>query len=159
VPGVDPLDHFLDFATVELRDPGPLFSTEYYLTLHPDVAATASNPLVHYLTEGLKHGLKIRKVDWQRRRTILLRSSFFDPDWYLKTNLDVARRGEDSLDHYLEVGGTEGRSPGPCFNAQRYLLENPDVAKNGINPLLHYLQYGVAEGRQIQYLPMAVEIS
>ena len=144
---------------MELRDSGPLFSTEYYLTLNPGVAAAASNPLVHYLTEGVKHDLKIRAVDWQRRRTILLRSGFFDPDWYLKTNLDVARTGEDPLDHYLEVGGTEGRSPSLHFNAERYLLENPDVAEDGINPLLHYLQYGVAEGRQIQYLPMAVEVS
>jgi hypothetical protein len=159
VPGVDPVEHFLDCARVELRDPGPLFSTEYYLTVNPGVAAAASNPLVHYLTEGLRHDLRIRAVDWQRRRTMLLRSGFFDPDWYLQTNLDVARTGEDPLDHYLEVGGIEERSPSLYFNAQLYLLENPDVAEAGINPLLHYLQFGGAEGRPIRYLPMAAEVS
>jgi hypothetical protein len=158
VRGIDPLEHFLDCATAELRDPGPLFSSEYYLTLNPEVAAAGFNPLVHYLTEGLKHDLKIRTVDWQRQRKLLLRSGFFDPDWYLKTNVDVASTGENPLDHYLEVGGTEGRSPSLYFNAELYLLENPDVAENGINPLLHYLQFGVAEGRQIQYLPMAVAV-
>jgi hypothetical protein len=159
VPGVDPLEHFLDCAMVELRDPGPLFSTEYYLTLNPGVAAAPCNPLVHYLTQGLKHDLKIRGVDWQRRRTILLRSGFFDPDWYLKTNLDVARKGVDPLDHYLEIGGTEGRSPSLYFNGEQYLLENPAVAAHAINPLLHYLQCGAAEARRIHYLPMAIEVS
>jgi hypothetical protein len=153
--GVDPLEHFLDFATVELRDPGPRFSTEYYLTLNPGVAAAAANPLVHYLTEGIQHDRKIRGVDWQRRRTILLRSGFFDADWYLKTNIDVARAGEDPLDHYLEAGGMEGRSPSLYFNAELYLLENPDVAKSGMNPLFHYLQYGAAEQRQIVALDVS----
>src|ERR1700722_14240106 len=44
IQGVDPLEHFLDYAMVELCDPGPLFSTEYYLTVHPEVTAAASNP-------------------------------------------------------------------------------------------------------------------
>jgi hypothetical protein len=158
VPGIDPLEHFLDCATVELRDPGPLFSTEYYLTLNPDVAAGASNPLVHYLTQGFKHGLKIRGVDWQRRRTIVLRSGFFDADWYLRTNLDIVPTGEDPLDHYLAAGGTEGRSPSLYFNAEQYLLENPDVAERGLNPLLHYLEFGVAEGRRIRPLPMGIKV-
>jgi hypothetical protein len=158
VPGVDPLEHFLDFATPELRDPGPLFSTEYYLTLNPSVAASASNPLVHYITQGLRQDFKIRGVDWQRRRRLLLRSGFFDPDWYLRTNLDVARTDGDPLDHYLEVGDREGRSPSQYFNAKQYRLENPDVAQHGINSLLHYLQYGAAEGRRIQYLPTAIEV-
>jgi hypothetical protein len=159
IPGVDPLEHFLDFATPELRDPGPLFSTEYYLAVNPGVAASGCNPLVHYAKEYLRQDLKVRGVEWQRQRTIVRRSGFFDPDWYLETNLDVARSGGDPLDHYLELGASQGRAPSLYFDSECYLLENPDVARDGINPLLHYVQYGAAEGRRIRYLPKAIEMS
>jgi regulator of replication initiation timing len=157
VPGLDPIEHFLDFATLELRDPGPFFSTEYYLSRNPGAAASTSNPVVHYVTEGLGQKLIIRGVDWQRQRTILRKSGFFDPDWYLRTYLDVARTGADPLDHYLDIGDKEGRCPSPYFNAKQYLLDNPDVAEHGINSLLHYLQSGAAEGRRRRDLPAAIE--
>jgi hypothetical protein len=159
VPGVDPLEHFLDFAAPQLRDPGPLFSTEYYFAVNPGVAASGSNPLVHYAKEHLRQDLKIRGVEWQRHRTIVRRSGFFDPDWYLRSNLNVAGSGLDPLDHYLEFGGKEGRAPSLYFDSKSYLLENLDVAKDGTNPLLHYLQYGAAEGRPIRYLSQAIEMS
>jgi hypothetical protein len=109
--------------------------------------------------EHLRQHLKIRDVEWQRQRTIIRRSGFFDPDWYLRSNLDVAESAEDPLDHYLQFGAKEGRTPSLYFDSKLYLLENPDVAQGGINPLLHYLQYGAAEGRRIRYLPKATEMS
>jgi hypothetical protein len=157
--GVDPYEHYLDFAVLELRDPGPLFSTEYYLTLNPDALAARSNPLLHYLENRLSQNLKVRSVEWQRQRMVLRKSGFFDPDWYLETYLDVAPTGADPLDHYLEFGGQERRSPSPYFDAQYYLREYPEVAADGINPLLHYLQNGAPEGRRIHYLQMAVDLA
>jgi hypothetical protein len=152
---VDPLEHFLDFAIPELRDPGPSFSTEYYLALNPQVATATSNPVVHYLTHRYERNLSIRGADWQRQRTALLSSGYFDPDWYLRTNLDVARAGLDPLDHYLEFGGGEGRSPSQYFDAGLYLSENREIAPDKMNPLLHYLQYGAAEKRRICHHPVA----
>jgi hypothetical protein len=113
------------------------------------VATSTSNPVVHYLTHRHEQNFSIRGVEWQRQRTILLSSGYFDPEWYLGTNLDVAQAGLDPLDHYLELGGGEGRSPSQYFDARLYLSDNLEVAPDKINPLLHYLQHGAAEKRRI----------
>lgn len=69
-------------------------------------------------------------------------SGLFDKDFYLNRNPDVARKGEDPLDHYLRHGWREGRDPNPLFDTRWYLENYPDVAKSGLNPLLHYVRYG-----------------
>jgi hypothetical protein len=108
------------------------------------VAASISNPVVHYVTHRHRQNLAIRGVDWQRQRTVLLDSGYFDPDWYLRTHLDVAEAALDPLDHYLEFGGSEARSPSQYFNARLYLSDHPEVSPQAINPLIHYLQHGAA---------------
>jgi hypothetical protein len=54
----------------------------------------------------------------------------------------------DPLDHFLTLGKTEARSPGPDFNASRYLQVNEDVARAECDALLHYIRHGRHEGRQ-----------
>jgi len=76
-------------------------------------------------------------------------ATLFDGEWYLKTYADVAQSGVDPLSHYMSVGATEGRDPGPNFSTRVYNAINPDVAKSGINPLLHYVKFGRTEGRKI----------
>ncbi len=77
-------------------------------------------------------------------------SGFFDREWYLKTYSDVARAGRDPLEHYLTIGGTEGRSPSLRFDGGKYLKDYPDVVASGENPLLHYLRKGKKEGRTFE---------
>jgi FkbM family methyltransferase len=74
-------------------------------------------------------------------------SHYLDPDWYLAVNPDVLAAGIDPLDHFLQQGWREGRSPGPSFDVPYYLETNNDVAAAGINPLLHYVSAGKTEGR------------
>ena len=74
-------------------------------------------------------------------------SAFFDAQWYLRRNPDVARSGVDPALHYLKHGGFENRDPGPDFASHFYLSIHPDVAEAGFNPLLHYLLHGQEEGR------------
>ena len=74
-------------------------------------------------------------------------SAFFDAQWYLRRNPDVARSGMDPALHYLNHGGFENRDPGPDFASHFYLSIHPDVAEAGFNPLLHYLLHGQEEGR------------
>lgn len=46
---INPATHFLHCGAAEGRDPGPEFSTRDYLELHPELAQTGVNPLVHHL--------------------------------------------------------------------------------------------------------------
>jgi hypothetical protein len=155
--GVDPVEDFLDAPPAEFRDPGPRFSTEYYVTVNSGLVPTAMNPFLHYIKHGSARGLKIAPVDWQHQRQAILRSGLFDAPWYLQKNPDVAEAGQNALDHFMRFGGGEGRAPGPLFDSQLYLSQNPDVAAHGLNPLLHYVHYGSAEKRPIHYLAEAVD--
>lgn len=76
-------------------------------------------------------------------------SAFFDGEFYLKANPDVAAAGVDPAAHYILRSGLEGRDPGPCFSTREYLDQNPDVAAAGTNALVHYELWGPSEGRHL----------
>jgi hypothetical protein len=90
----------------------------------------------------------IAEIRLRRHAITVRRSGLFDAAWYLGTYPDVAATGLDPVRHYLRIGATEGRDPGPRFSSRDYLEQNPDVARAGINPLLHYIRRGVREGRR-----------
>jgi hypothetical protein len=71
----------------------------------------------------------------------------FDEDWYRKRHPEVAARGIDPLNHYLEQGAAAGYDPHPAFCTNWYLHRYPDVAGAGINPLVHYVRDGAFERR------------
>jgi len=75
-------------------------------------------------------------------------SGLFDDKWYLGQYSDVAAKGCDPLDHYLQFGAKEDRNPSPGFDSHWYLTTYPDVAAKGINPLEHFIRHGKSEGRQ-----------
>lgn len=62
----DAFSHFLSHGWREGRDPNRWFSVRRYLDVHADIAASGTNPFVHYIlwgrTEGraLEHGLGFR---------------------------------------------------------------------------------------------------
>lgn len=75
----------------------------------------------------------------------------FDPEWYLRNYVDVAKSGMDPLEHFKQYGQAEGRginSMTAGFDPAFYLSQYTDVAKAGVDPLMHYLQYGQLEGRR-----------
>lgn len=88
-----------------------------------------------------------RRRRHRRLRHLVQSSGFFDAEWYLAQNPDVAGAGADPLDHFLLFGGQEGRAPSPAFSSSGYLTANPDVRDAGLNPLVHYLVHGRIEGR------------
>ncbi len=49
---MNPLVHYEKYGWKEGRDPGPDFSTDYYLYHHPESAAKDTSPLLHYLKAG-----------------------------------------------------------------------------------------------------------
>jgi hypothetical protein len=73
-------------------------------------------------------------------RKTIVRSGFFDQDWYTRTYPDVAESGLDPLRHFLQHGAAERRDPGPRFSVAAYVAQDPSAASSGINPLLHFLE-------------------
>lgn len=90
-----------------------------------------------------------KKIIDNKQTRIISRSNFFDKEYYLQHNPDVAKSGMNPARHYLLHGGFEGRNPSEAFDSKFYLEHNRDVKDYGMNPLLHYILYGEKEGRRI----------
>ncbi|QEE39032.1 MULTISPECIES: glycosyltransferase [unclassified Methylobacterium] len=85
---------------------------------------------------------------WGSEIADLQRSGLFLTDWYESRNLDVAAASLGGLEHYLNFGGLEGRSPHPLFDGAWYLKQYADVADAEFNPLLHFIRHGWRERRR-----------
>ena len=129
---ISPLRHYVTCGDSEGHAPMAFFDPEYY-RYRARGPAKSVNSLLHYAYIG-----RYRRIS---------PSPWFDVDFYLALNKDVARAGYDPLHHYLKWGGVEGRSPSPEFDGSYYLRTNPSVTQTRLNPLLHYLQIGRFEGR------------
>lgn len=82
-----------------------------------------------------------------KQRKLIRASGLFDAKWYLAQNPDLSLGRLSPIDHYIEIGWREGRSPSATFDAAWYLTAYVDVRAAGVEPLLHYLTYGAREGR------------
>jgi O-antigen biosynthesis protein len=150
-----------------------LFDRDFYMEHHPDVARSGMLPLRHYVAYGDREGRApvaffdpayyrahatgrtvqvnaLLHYAWVGRYHRISPSPWFDVDYYLCNNKDVARSGRDPLLHYLKWGGLEGRCPSAQFDGAFYLRTNPDVMHARMNPLLHYLVAGRLDGRPIR---------
>ncbi|TXM95014.1 hypothetical protein FV232_21630 [Methylobacterium sp. WL30] len=106
-----------------------LFDTAYYLRSHPDAAASALDPYLHYSLIGGRRGYDP--------------NADFDTAFYrLQT-----RAWQNPLRHYLKVGAAKGLDPHPHFSTFSYLGRYPDVVGRKVNPLLHYRENGRPELR------------
>jgi glycosyltransferase involved in cell wall biosynthesis len=94
-------------------DVSAFFDASYYLEMNPDVAATGSDPLEHYLSQGWLEGRNPH--------------TSFDTKFYLETNPDVAAMNVNPLQHFVARGWREGRQPVPhhCFDPRDL---NPTLA-------------------------------
>lgn len=54
---IDPITHYLEIGAQERRNPSPSFDTTYYLEKCRQIGVNPSNPLLHYINEGLRLGL------------------------------------------------------------------------------------------------------
>ncbi|SEA29977.1 CDP-glycerol glycerophosphotransferase family protein [Alkalimonas amylolytica] len=98
----------------------------------------------------LKHLLKnnYEKKKLQQQLDLIRNSDYFDANYYLQQNQDVAAAGIDPAEHFLKFGGFEGRQPSERFDPEFYLQKYEDVAESGMNPLLHFIQSGAEENRE-----------
>jgi len=111
--------------------PSPLFDAVWYRQRYPE-AAEQANPLVHYLKRGGFEGFNP--------------NPYFDSEWYLAVNPDVATTGVNPLVHFMRYGAREGRNPSLRFDIYYYWRQYPKIAASGVNPLEHFLSVGIADG-------------
>lgn len=104
------------------------FDDAYYLAHYPDVAASGTNPLTHYVLHGYKEGRNP--------------SAMFDSAYYLTENPDVATCGMNPLLHFCESGWKELRKPCKAFDVWWYWSTHLNPADDSINPLADYLERG-----------------
>ncbi len=128
--GGENLDHYLNEGWRAGLDPGPLFSTRWYLDRYPDVVAMDVCPLLHYLVIGANQGRDP--------------SPFFCGWWYEKVNPDISGGAQRSLMHYLSYGAAEGRAPAPLFDPQWYCSKHPDATLE--SAVAHYRATGWRTG-------------
>ncbi|MBB4267062.1 rhamnan synthesis F family protein [Roseospira visakhapatnamensis] len=76
----------------------------------------------------------------------LRESGLFDETVYALTP-DALARGQDPLEHYLEVGEALGVAPSDRFEPDYYARRYPDVRGSGLGLLRHYALFGRHEGR------------
>jgi hypothetical protein len=115
-----------------------------FLTPQGSLRARAARKILAFLLFPftIKRNMKI-----SRDLALIRNSGFFDQEWYLDHNPDVAQSGMDPGRHYLLFGGFEGRDPGPKFSSKWYLFNYADVKNARVNPLVHYLRFGKDENR------------
>jgi LmbE family N-acetylglucosaminyl deacetylase/glycosyltransferase involved in cell wall biosynthesis len=170
------VEHYLIYGGYEGRKPSDKFNHDLYMNQYPEVLETGKNPLLYYImnvkvknTDSQlikqtqiagteyhiqtkeKHLSKINKIlekvkDYNKLQ-IIGDSSFFDANYYLRTNADVKETGMNPIHHYHYYGWKEGRNPSHLFDTVFYLSTYKDVKQAGIDPLLHFINIGEKEGR------------
>src|SRR6516162_6858172 len=66
-----------------------------------------------------------KKMTFLREIRRIADSPFFNLEWYLLANPDLAIKGVDPARHYLMHGANEGRDPGPRFSTPDYIARHP----------------------------------
>ena len=131
-PLVDYIRHGRD---ADALDPNPYFSSQFYLRVHPDLAAAGVHPLEHYTNHGAQEG----------RPT----GPLFDGTHYRSAYSDVTG---DPLRHFLEIGTREGRVAIP--------ISRPQYETSDERPRRFYRHFDVAAEeaflRRMAELPKAV---
>lgn len=145
--GLDPLQQYLQsgqaagriaFLSGNTAAADPLIDATYYdrqlgATLIPTGTLAQQQAAAAYDVSG-----------WRQR---LNPDAFFDTNYYLSHNPDVAAAHLDPVKHYEQYGWREGRDPSKQFSTSKYLATYSDVRAAGLDPLVHFLVYGQAEGR------------
>ncbi|NDY90898.1 glycosyltransferase [Ideonella livida] len=105
------LRHYVEIGDALGLSPSPLFDVHHY--------DQHGGPR-HGLNRLLHYGLISR---FQGR----LPTPWFDAEYYLRTNPDVAQSGTDPLEHFQKWGWRDGRSPLPGLDIRRLIQQRPEL--------------------------------
>ena len=165
--GVDVVEHFRSYGWREGRWPNPFFDPTWYLQKNPEVAHADLNPIIHYWLYGEKENRKPHPLfdpGWygqaysqqagnanllahylrNRESKRFSPNPWFDIDFYLKTQPDVAAADVDPFTHFITTGFREGRNPHPSFHVQFYLQQY--MSGDPRDPITHYMEIGLPAG-------------
>lgn len=147
-----------------------LFDIPWYQLAHPEILAAGLDPILHFLTVGVKQGLrpqplfdpiyyKSRNQAASDPRNPLIHyilegeindarpHPLFDTTWYRATYLRPDCLISSPLEHFTWLGRLLGYRPNRYFDPLYYLHANPDVARSGVDPIRHFEEFGEIEGR------------
>ncbi|WBA17130.1 glycosyltransferase [Salinivibrio kushneri] len=158
----DLVEDYYFFGSRKETNPSFLFDTQYYIYKNPDVAENNVLPLIHYIKSGEEEGrlpsvfvdLKFLKkqIPGEIDSTYLAyfysneinlglsAHPYFDCDFYLANNPDVAESGSSPYHHFIACGAFEGRKPREDINFASYLGKN-SIATNVEHPFRHFILF------------------
>jgi GT2 family glycosyltransferase/glycosyltransferase involved in cell wall biosynthesis len=84
------------------------------------------------------------QIAYEEMKRIAIEKNYYDDEYYLRCNQDVAESNIDGFEHYVNFGWKEYRNPSENFNTKYYLSLVDDTKV--LNPIQHYFQYGRAAG-------------
>lgn len=126
-----------------------------------DRAVKAAEALSTLLAERLRVETAVESAEprtWWRRGAarmtpeeagqleLIRQSPLFDAAFYLRSHLDVTRRGEDPGLHFLRHWDHPFRKPSESFDIAQYVLDHPEVLVERVNPLVHFLSSPESDG-------------
>ena len=166
VIGVDDLDvlsHFVYCGMSEGRHGSYSFDIDSYIREYPDLRSAFGHDnkmyFEHYIGSGASEGRHGRgcteRVGSITRLGIYEFADVYNYDYYINNNPDVAAAfGDDdisALEHFANLGMSEGRRASESFDVMAYAANNPDLVSlfgfNITDYYIHYIMYGHAEGR------------
>lgn len=160
------LIHYFYNGYSEGRKPSYLFDPLWYLEKNSDVKESGMRPLTHYIVHGDKEGrapspyfekelLKDflpndydkTSLNFFYENELILKLSphqYFDIEYYLAHNFDIADSNVSPYHHFLHTGVYEGRNPREDINIIEY-CEIYNVNKDEVNPFYHFITKNGAE--------------
>lgn len=133
------------FAKNENREnsPSPVFSSQHYYKMYPDVRDAGVNALLHYIRFGQKEGRIYRSDNECELYDYYFTQTLFDMTYYAQTYMTPEERGTiNPIEHYAQTGWKESNLPNPHFDLEAFFQKYPQCDSN---PLLYCLKYRVPE--------------
>ena len=87
-----------------------------------------------------------------RERRLVEESGLVDREWYRREYPEVAEKGVDPVQDFLDPAHISSRMPNPDFDPREYAAVNFDVKVSGYRPALHWMQFGRRESRAVSML-------
>lgn len=116
---VNPLVHYLTYGAQEMRRPSDKFDVQAYCAAHPTLSESGKAPAEHCIMTYGSYDWRPQKSQEQAVSAEAMESfkKFFDHDYYISHNIDVAESGIDTYAHFINFGQYEFRDPAANFDA------------------------------------------
>ncbi|CAN5713899.1 hypothetical protein BH11VER1_BH11VER1_26520 [soil metagenome] len=150
---MNPLAHYLVHGLALGCKPNPQLDAAWYLDPPADNSTFATAVVVRYLRSLVNRNDAVTRRERPELDTRIMQTiePWFDRDFYLSNNPDIACASKDPLEHYHFHGEREGRSPCADFDPNYYLETNIDVRLTNMecagHPFFHFVSRGKKEGR------------